>query len=63
MTREEYGRTLMYMERLRMDSYEADTPREEKRMVREYAALAKQIEPFASGARAFTPSVGGSRDA
>jgi hypothetical protein len=53
MTREEYSRTLCYMERLRMDSYEAESMREERAMVREYGLLAKQIEPYALGTKEF----------
>jgi hypothetical protein len=53
MTRDEYSRTLRYMERLRMDSYEAETAREERRMTAEYGRLAKQIEPYALGTKEF----------
>lgn len=46
MTREELSRTLMYMERLRMNSYEAETKRQEREMVAEYKRLWETIEPY-----------------
>lgn len=49
MTRDEYSRTLRYMEHLRECMDEAETPREEKRMEREYGALWKSIKPYATG--------------
>jgi hypothetical protein len=54
MTREQVSSTLMYMERLREASYEAETKAQERRMVREYGALWKSIEPFVTGAEPYT---------
>lgn len=45
MTRDEYSRTLRHMEHIRMASYEAESNRERRRLEREYAELAVQIEP------------------
>jgi hypothetical protein len=49
MTREQYSQTLRYMEHLRELSYEAESPREERRLNREYDALWKSIAPYATG--------------
>lgn len=49
MTREQISRTLMYMERLRMDSYEAETKTEERRLNAEYGRLWKSIRPYVEG--------------
>ena len=46
MDRDQLHRTLMHMERLRMDSYEAETEEECKRMIREYSRLWRQIKPY-----------------
>lgn len=40
------SRTLQTMEYLRLASYEAETPREERRMTREYNELFKSIKPL-----------------
>lgn len=53
MTRDEYSRTLRYMEHIRMASYEAETKAEARRLNREYAILSKQIEPYALDQRPF----------
>lgn len=39
-------RTLMQMERIREASYEADSPAEERRLVREYGKLSKFVMPL-----------------
>lgn len=49
MTRAEYNRILSQMESIRMDSYEAETPTQAKRMDAEYGRLFKLIEPYANG--------------
>ena len=49
MTKAEISRTLAYMERLRMDSYEADTEEEEAELVAEYGRLWKTVEPYLRG--------------
>lgn len=46
MTREEYSRTLRYMEHIRLASYEAETERHRLQLEKEYAALSRQIAPF-----------------
>jgi len=40
---------LSYMERLRMDSYEADSASEEKRLVAEYGRLWRIVQPYVEG--------------
>ena len=50
MTRDQVTRTLMEMERLRMDRDEADTPADEDRLRREYNHLWASIAPYVSGA-------------
>ncbi len=54
MTREEVSRTLRHMEQIRMDSYEAEGAREEKRLDREYGRLWKLIEPYVNGTKPYT---------
>jgi hypothetical protein len=54
MTRDQVNRTLSHMERIRMDSYEADTPAEEKRLTAEYGRLWRAIEPYVSGREPYT---------
>jgi hypothetical protein len=49
MTRDQVDRTLSEMERIRMDSYEAETPAEEKRLTAEYGRLWRAIEPYVNG--------------
>lgn len=49
MKRSQYSSILRGMERLREDSYEAETKREERRLLAEYRRLAKLIEPYALG--------------
>lgn len=62
MTRESVNSILMEMERIREASYEADSAREEKRLVREYGRLWKVIEPYVSGATPYSPSPSTSSD-
>jgi hypothetical protein len=50
MTREDVARTLRFMESIREQSYEAETKREERRLVREYGRMAKAIKPYIDGA-------------
>lgn len=52
MKRSEFSRTLRHMESLREASYEADTKRDEKRLVAEYGRLSKAIRPYTTGAKA-----------
>ena len=54
MTREQVSRTLMHMEQIRMDSYEAETAREEKRLTAEYGRLWRVIQPFVEGKEPYT---------
>lgn len=49
MTRADVERTLRMMETCRELSYEAESKREEARLVREYKAMWKAIEPYVSG--------------
>lgn len=49
MKRSEFSRTLRHMEHLREASYEAETAREERRLIAEYGRLAKLIEPYVKG--------------
>lgn len=49
MTRDDVARTLRMMEHVRHLSYEAETKREERRLVREYARMAKAIKPYIDG--------------
>lgn len=49
MTRDDVARTLRFMENIREQSYEAETKREERRLVREYARMAKAIKPYIDG--------------
>ncbi len=51
MKRSVFNAILRDMEHVRMMSYEADSKREEKRLVAQYAQLHKSIEPFLSGAQ------------
>lgn len=53
MTRDDVARTLGYMERLREASYEAETKREERRMVAEYGRLSRAIRPYLEGKRPY----------
>ena len=52
MKRSEYSRILRQMEHVREASYEADTKREEQRLIAEYGRLSKAIRPFTTGAQA-----------
>lgn len=54
MTRDDVARTLRFMERIREDSYEAETKREERRLVREYAKMHKAIEPYITGKKPYS---------
>jgi hypothetical protein len=49
MTRDQLTRTLQQMERIRLDSYEAETPAEERRLTAEYGRLWKTIEAYVTG--------------
>lgn len=49
MTRSEFNRTLRFMERVREQSYEAETKREERRLLAEYRRMNAAIEPYATG--------------
>jgi hypothetical protein len=49
MTRDTVNGILRQMEQIRMDSYEAETVREERRLDREYGRLWKIIEPYVTG--------------
>lgn len=53
MTRDDVSRTLSHMERIRMDSYEADTKAEERQLTAEYGRLWRAIEPYVSGRRPY----------
>jgi hypothetical protein len=46
MTPEQISRTLLYMEQLRMDSYETETKAQERRLIAEYNRLWKSVKPF-----------------
>ena len=50
MKRSEFSRILRHMEHLREASYEAESKREEKRLIAEYGRLSKAIRPYATGA-------------
>ena len=54
MTRDQVNATLRYMEHVRELSYEAETKREEKRLIREYAAMYRSIKPYLEGTRPYT---------
>ena len=49
MTRDDVARTLRFMEHVREQSYEAETKREERRLVREYSQMARAIKPYIDG--------------
>lgn len=49
MTRDDVARTLRMNEHCRELSYEANSKREEGRLVREYKAMWKAVEPYVSG--------------
>jgi len=53
MTREQVSRTLRYMEQLRENSHEAETPAEERRKTKEYGRLWKAIEPYVTGRKPY----------
>lgn len=57
MTREDVARTLRMMERVREMSYEAETKREERRLVREYGRMHKAIEPYITGKKQYSSEV------
>jgi len=44
-----FNAILRDMEHVRMESYEAESAREEKRLVRQYAQLYQSIKPFLDG--------------
>jgi hypothetical protein len=54
MTREQVSRTLMYMEHLRLSSYEAETRKEKRRLNAEYGRLWASIRPYVEGTEPFT---------
>jgi len=56
MTREQISQTLRYMEHLRMESYEAETKAQERRLVSEYGLLWKSIEPYVTGKEPYSES-------
>jgi hypothetical protein len=49
MTREQISQTLLYMERLRLDSYEAESRAEERRLTQEYGRLWRMVRPYVEG--------------
>lgn len=55
MTREQVSKMLLHMERLRMDSYEAESKQKEKRLLAEYRRLWTVVEPYVSGKQPYTP--------
>lgn len=49
MTRDEVTRIVGEMERIREDSYEAETEAEERRLISEYDRLSRIVEPYLDG--------------
>lgn len=45
------------METCRMMSYEAETKREERRLVRQYSQMHKAIEPYITGKKQYSDEV------
>lgn len=54
MTRGQVSRILLEMEHIRMESYEAATVREERRLDAEYGRLWSVIEPYVTGQQPYT---------
>lgn len=54
MTRADVERTLRMMEHVRELSYEAESKKEERRLIREYKAMHEQIKPYITGAKPYT---------
>lgn len=57
MTRDEVARQLRMMERLREMSYEAESKREERRMIKQYGQMHKAIEPYITGKKPYSDEV------
>lgn len=54
MKRADFEQTLRMMEHVRHLSYEAETKREERRLIREYSAMHRAIAPFVTGKKTFS---------
>jgi hypothetical protein len=54
VTRAEVAQQLRLMEHCRHLSYEAETKREERRLLREYGLMWRAIEPYVNGTKPYS---------